>query len=124
MVELNDDQIITRYYNCKYCGETHKIELDKKIAEGRNKYPFPFVSLHDSIVEGNDIREVLTILYIDKDLQIRHAEVQEFGEGHLFSKEQVMAMTSPFREEITILREELARKEEIIKELNKKLDLK
>ncbi|MFX1237135.1 MAG: hypothetical protein ACFE8P_05375 [Promethearchaeota archaeon] len=124
MVDTKDDDIIVRHYNCKYCGTTHKIELNKKIAEGRNKYPFPFVSLHDAIIEGNDIRAVLSILYIDKDLQIRHAEVQEFGEGHLFSKEQVMAMTSPFREEINILREELARKEEIIGNLRKKLELK
>ncbi|MFX1274672.1 MAG: hypothetical protein ACFFBP_17875 [Promethearchaeota archaeon] len=112
-----DKNIIVRHYNCKYCGTTHKVELDTNITEGRSKYPFPYVTLHDTIINGSEVKEVLAILYIDKDLHIRHQEIQEFGEGNLFSKEQVMAMTKPLMEEINILREELANKEERINEL-------
>ena len=117
----NNDEMVTKIYNCKYCGTSHKIKLNKKIVENRNKYPFPYVTLHDTIVNGNDLKEVLAILYIDRDLQIRHAEIQEFGEGHLFSKEQVMGMVNPVMEEITILREEIAEKAEKIKRLRQKL---
>jgi len=114
-----DENIITRHYNCKICGTTHKIELNKNITEGRKKYPFPYVTLHDSIINGNEVKEVLAILYIDQGLQIRHQEIQEFDDGNLFTKEQVMAMTKPLMEEITILREELASKEEKIHSLKK-----
>jgi len=116
-----DEYLIERQYHCKVCNTTHTIQLDKKIAEGRKKYPFPYIALHDTIVNGSEVKEVLAILYIDKGLQIRHAEIQEFGEGNIFSKEQVMAMTNPFMEEISILREELAKKEEKIDELKKRL---
>ncbi len=114
---VDDESIITRHYNCNYCKTTHKIKLNKNIAIGRKKYPFPYVTLHDTIVDGSEVKEILAILYIDKDLHIRHQEIQEFDEGNLFSKEQVMAMTRPLMEEITILREELAIKEEKICQL-------
>ena len=85
---MGNENIITRHYHCKYCGTTHKIELNRNITEGRKKYPFPYVTLHDSIINGNEVKEVLAILYIDKDLHIRHQEIQEFEDGNLFSKEQ------------------------------------
>jgi len=112
---INNNDKVIRYYRCKYCNTTHRVELDKKIADGRSKYPFPYVMLHDSITNGTELREVLTILYIDRDLKIRGAELQEFGEGHLFSKEQVVAITNPLIEEIKILRDDLASKEHELK---------
>ena len=118
-----DEDFITRHYNCKYCGTTHKIELNKNITEGRKKYPFPYVTLHDAIINGNEVKEVLAILYIDQGLQIRHQEIQEFDDGNLFTKEQVMAMTKPLMEEIIILREELASKEEKIHSLKNNINL-
>ena len=107
MVESNDK--IVKYYRCKVCDKTHTVELDKNIADGRAKYPFPYVILHDSVQNG-EVQELLTILHIDKNIQIRAAEVQHF-EGHLFSKEQVVAITTPLMEEIKMLREALAQKD-------------
>ena len=99
---------IERIFQCKVCNTTHKVKLSKKLAEGRTKYPFPYVFLHDHI-EGVEHKEVLTILYIDKTLQVRSAEIQELGYNSLFSKEQVIAIAEPLTEELSILREEIAR---------------
>jgi hypothetical protein len=110
----DNDQFIERTFRCRTCNKTHKIKLNKKIIEGREKFPFPFVFLHDHIKEDN-YNELLTILYIDKNLQIRHSEVQLMDYDSLFSKEQVVAMISPLLEEITILRTEV---ETLTAELN------
>ena len=91
---------IKKQYNCKICNETHKIELPKNLCDGRTKYPFPYVFLHGSP------KDILTILYIDKGLKIRGAEVQELQEDNLFSKEQVVAIVQPLIEEIENLRNE------------------
>ena len=110
-----EDEFVERHYHCKICNMTHKVKLNRKIVEGRSKYPFPYVFLHDHIY-GVEHKEVLTILYIDNNLQIRHSEIQELGYDDLFSKEQVVAIMRPLLEEINILRTEL----EILKaELNK-----
>ena len=112
-MEDNED-FIERTFRCTICNKTHIIKLNKKILEGRKKFPFPFVFLHDHI-EGVEHREVLAILYIDNNLQIRHSEIQELGYDDLFSKEQVIAMMSPLLEEINILRTEV---ETLTTELN------
>ena len=102
-----EKETITRHFNCKACGKTHKIELNKDLIEGRSKYPFPYVFLHNKI-EGQHAQELITILYIDKNLKIRHSEVQELaGEDSIFSKEQVVAITEPLLEEIKLLRDEI-----------------
>jgi len=107
MVENNDK--IEKRYRCKVCNKTHTVELDKNICDGRAKYPFPYVILHDSVQNG-EVQELLTILHIDRNCTIRAAEVQHF-EGHLFTKEQVIAITNPLMEEIKMLREALAQKD-------------
>ena len=111
---VEDDETIERHFNCKICQTSHRIKLNKNLIEGRTKYPFPYVYLHDHI-NGVEHKEVLTILYIDKNLQIRHSEMQELGYDSLFSKEQVIAMMSPLLEEINILRTEV---ETLTTELN------
>ena len=93
MSEDNDSETIKKRYHCKICNETHTIELKKDLTEGRTKYPFPYVYLHSTVINGNEPKEVLSILYIDRSFQIRAAEVQEFDENHLFSKDQVIAIT-------------------------------
>ena len=100
MVEENES--IERHFNCKVCGSTHRVQLNKKLLEGRTKYPFPYVFLHDHI-NGVEHKEVLTIFYIDKNLQIRHSEIQELGYDSLFSKEQVEAITKPLIKEIELI---------------------
>ena len=116
MVENNGKLI--KHYRCKVCNKTHKVELDKNICDGRAKYPFPYVILHDSVQNG-EVQELLTILHIDKNCAIRAAEVQHF-EGHLFSKEQVVAITTPLMEEIKMLRDSLSQKDEEIGRLKAK----
>lgn len=105
IISENNEEVI-RYYRCKVCEETHKIVLKEDVIEGRTKYPFPYVVLHDSIKNG-EIKEVLTILYIDQNFRIRGAEIQPFEDGNLFSKEQVVAITSALIEEINFQRREL-----------------
>jgi hypothetical protein len=92
--------------------------VDKDMLENQPKYPFPYVFLHNSIRDGDPI-ELLTILYFDKEGQIRGQEIQEFGNDNLFSKEQVVAMMEPLMEEIQILRKDNLRLKERIKELKK-----
>ena len=88
---------ITKQYNCKVCNETHKIELPKSLCDGRTKYPFPYVFLH------GEPKDILTILYIDKDLQIRGVEVQQ-GNNDFFSKEYVVNMATSLIDEVDRLR--------------------
>lgn len=111
---MEDKESIERHFSCKVCAKTHKVILNKKLLEDRNKYPFPYVFLHNHTV-GVDHKEILTILYIDKNLQIRHSEIQELGDDSLFSKKQVEAITKPLIKEIDILRDE-------IKNLNLKIE--
>ncbi len=98
---------IVRHYRCKICDSTHKIKLKKDIIDGKAKFPFPYVVLHDSINSNHEIKELLTILYIDKDLQIRSSEIQEIVDDSLFSKEQVVSMTKTLMKENMLLKEDL-----------------
>jgi len=103
---VNNQSFIERTFRCNICNKTHIVKLNKSLIEGRTKFPFPYVFLHDKIHENN-YDELLTILYIDKNLQIRHSEVQVMDYDSIFSKEQVVAMMKPLLEEIDILRTEL-----------------
>lgn len=110
----NKKNVITRHYRCPICNTNHKIKLSKEVINGHTKFPFPYVILHDS-VNNNEFKEVLTILYIDKDRQIRATEIQELRDDNLFSKRQVVSMTQTFMEENKRLREDVER---LTKELN------
>ncbi len=118
-----EDEFVERHYHCKICNMTHKVKLNRKIVEGRSKYPFPYVFLHDHIY-GVEHKEVLTILYIDNNLQIRHSEIQELGYDSLFSKEQVKAITKPLLKEIELLRDEIKKLYQEIENLKIKLTTK
>jgi hypothetical protein len=118
-----EDGFVWRHFNCKICGTVHRVKLNKNLIEGRSKYPFPYIYLHDHI-EGVQHKEVLSILYIDKNLEIRHAEIQELGNDSLFSKEQVEAITKPLIKEIELLRNEVKLLNREIDELKIKLSSK
>ncbi|MBD3196282.1 MAG: hypothetical protein GF317_14585 [Candidatus Lokiarchaeota archaeon] len=106
---------IVKKYRCNICNKTHDVKLNKQYFKGRTKYPFPYVFLHDSIKNGEN-KELLTILYIDKDFKIRGAEIQELDNDNLFSKEQVIGIVKPLIEELNLLRKEnLELKEELKK---------
>lgn len=118
MAENDSDSVIKRY-TCKICGTNHSIKLDKSITEGRTKFPFPYVILHDFINEG-ELKELITILYIDKNLQIRHTEIQEVKGDSLFSKKQVVSMTRALFEENELLRQDVDRLTDELNKLKKK----
>jgi hypothetical protein len=114
----SEEEYVLKKYLCKYCNKMHEVKLNKDLCKGRKKYPFPYVFLHDSIKES-EYKELLTILYIDKDFKIRGAQIEEIGNDNLFSKEQVVSITESLMEEIKILREEnirLAKKNKKLKE--------
>jgi hypothetical protein len=117
---VKEDEFVERHYHCNICDMTHRVKLNKKIVEGRSKYPYPYVFLHDHI-NGVEHKEVLTILYIDNNLQIRHSEIQELGYDSLFSKEQVEAIAKPLINEIELLRDEIKRLNQEIENLKIKL---
>ncbi|HEY0089208.1 MAG TPA: hypothetical protein VGB37_10205 [Candidatus Lokiarchaeia archaeon] len=114
MVEENNE-IVTKRYRCQICNCTHAIKLNKDLLKKKTKFPFPYVILHDSIIK-NELKEVLTILYIDQNLDIRHTEIQEIVDDSLFSKRQVVEITKTLFDENERLREDVAR---LTNELNK-----
>ena len=119
MVEENNE-IVTKRYRCQICNCNHSIKLNKDLLKGKTKFPFPYVILHDSIIK-NELKEVLTILYVDNNLEIRHTEIQEIVDDNLFSKSQVVEMTKTLFEENERLREDVAR---LTQELNNLKGLK
>ena len=122
MTENNEDaqSKVARYY-CKYCKESHSIELERKLIEGRSRFPFPYVVLHN-FINGSESKEIMAVLYLDSNLKIRSAELHEFEEGNLFTKEQLVAITNPLLEEIKFLREDLAQKELKLKEFKAEIN--
>jgi len=106
-----NSETIKRHYRCRICNKTHTIELSRRLLQGRTKYPFPHVFLH------GDTLALLTILYLDKDLQIRGAEVQNLtiDDDNLFSKDQATSIVENLMNEIERLRKE---NEKLTQELN------
>ena len=107
MSEIVD--FVIRQYHCRICGITHKIQLRKSICEKKKKFPFSHTFLH------GELKNILTTLYLDKDLQIRGVDVQQLGEDDIFSKEQVVSIAGTLTEEIERLRIENVK---LQKELN------
>ncbi len=105
----NEESVI-RIYNCNICNENHKVQLDKSLIEEHSKFPFPYVYLH------GDLKDILAILYLDQDLQIRGAEVQNLtiDSDNVFSKEHASTIAENLMEEVESLRKE---NEELRKEL-------
>ncbi len=111
----NNEDVLLKYYRCNICNSTHEVYIKKSILEGQSKYPFPYVFLHDSMVNG-DIQELLTILYIDRSGKVRGTEIQKLGDNNLFSKEQVINIVKPLVEEIERLQEDHSK---LTKEIDK-----
>lgn len=104
MNEIKDgkNDTVIKFYTCKVCNTTHPIQLNKNLVKGRTKYPFPHIILHSEI-QGDALKEFLVMLYIDKDLQIRGAELL-LGNEEFFTKDQMIEITSKLMEEIERLR--------------------
>jgi len=98
---MNDKkEFVTRQYFCRICKSDHYVRLRKENIKNREKYPFSHIFLH------GDLKNILTILYIDSDAQIRGVDVQELTDDDIFSKEHVMSITKKLISEIERIREE------------------
>ena len=107
----DNSDYIQRSYFCSVCGTTHKIRLQKKIREKQSKFPFSHFFLH------GELKNILTTLYLDKRLEIRGVDVQQLRDDDIFSKDQVVSITSILVKEIEELRKE---NEELRLKLKKK----
>ncbi|TXT60759.1 MAG: hypothetical protein BAJALOKI2v1_80051 [Promethearchaeota archaeon] len=115
--EKSQSEFVLRHYNCNYCKKTHQIKLPKNLLENKDQFPFPYVYLHSSIGE---LRDLLTTLYIDRDLQIRGAEVIKVEDGDIFSEKLTRKITAKLMEQIARLEEENLE----LRSLIEKIDLK
>lgn len=105
----NDDFVNKNYY-CRICNNTHEIKLRKNLAEKQSKFPFSYSFLH------GELKNILTTLYLDNEMEVRGVDVQQLRDDDLFSKGQVVSISSTLMEEIERLRTE---NEKLQKELNK-----
>jgi len=105
----NDDFVVKNYY-CRICNNTHEIKLRKNLTEKESKFPFSHSFLH------GELKNILTILYLDKKLEVRGVDVQQLRDDDIFSKDQVVSISTTLMEEIERLRTE---NEKLQKELIK-----
>ncbi|MFW9896387.1 MAG: hypothetical protein ACFFD7_11330 [Candidatus Thorarchaeota archaeon] len=124
-LNLNDSTVpefLNRIYNCPKCKKIHTIKLQKDLFKNKTNYPFPYAYLHSS--EGN-LNDLLTILYLDRQLQIRGVDVIEIQDSiGIFSEELTRKITETLMDEIVSLQEENFQLNELlnkidINELNK-----
>jgi hypothetical protein len=110
-----DSEKVLRSYHCRVCATKHKVILQKKIIENQSKFPFSYFFLH------GDLKNILTTLYLDRHLEIRGVDVQKLTDDDIFSKEQVVSITSTLVKEIEELRNENEELRLKLKEKTKKV---
>jgi hypothetical protein len=103
-----ENTLIKEYY-CSICDTIHQIKLNKDIIKGKSQFPFPYIFLH------GQLKNILTTLYVDKNLEIRGVDVHILTNEDLFSKEQAANIISTLMKEIETLRKE---NEKLVKEIN------
>lgn len=108
-------EFVIRHYYCSICNETHEVKLNNSLSKAHSRFPFPYIFLH------GDLRNILTTLYIDKNFEIRGADVYKLMDEDLFSKVQAVTITSTLMEEIERLREENIKLTEELKTLKKRI---
>ena len=106
----DNDNFVTKLYHCRICNNTHKTKLRKDLNKRHTKFPFSHSFLH------GELKNILTTLYLDRNLEVRGVDVQQLRDDDLFSKEQVVSISSTLMEEIERLRTE---NEKLQKELTK-----
>lgn len=107
-------EAISRIYNCPKCKSTHTIRLPKNVAKNKPSFPFPFVFLHSS--EG-DLEDLLTILYIDVELHIRAVEIIEVENSNIFSEDLTKQITEKLMDKIVNLEDENLHLKDLLKKL-------
>ena len=94
---------INRIYNCPKCKKTHTLSVKKSIAEDRNRYPFPYVFLHSN---EENLQDLLTILYLDAQLQIRAVDIIELENSNIFSENMAKEIMEKLMVELLKVQEE------------------
>ena len=88
---------IHKYYNCPICNCSHKIELEKNLAENREFYPFTHVILH-KLQNNENLNEagidILTTLYLDVDLNVRGVDAIKLNTSEIISIEDANEIIS------------------------------
>ena len=92
-MEPPEQEFVVRMYNCPRCRLTHNIQLPKELAVDKPVYPFPYVFLHSS-EEVENLDDLLTILYIDMQMQIRAVEIVEVEDSNIFSEDLIPSVRS------------------------------
>ena len=100
---------VVRRFECPKCKKMHVVKFPANFADNRDTYPFPFVYLHSSI---EDLQDLLTILYIDRNLQIRGSDVFRVEGGDIFSEGLAKKISEKLMEEIIALQTENSELEE------------
>ncbi|MFW9785701.1 MAG: hypothetical protein ACFFFB_25685, partial [Candidatus Heimdallarchaeota archaeon] len=102
--DSSEAEFLNRLYNCPKCKKTHTVKLQKDLSKNKTSYPFPYAYLHSSKEYLNDL---LTILYLDKQLQVRGVDVIEIQDSiGIFSEELTRKITETLMDEIISLQEE------------------
>jgi hypothetical protein len=96
----SDNEYIKRQYHCRVCKTYHDVELNTSLSRNQEKFPFSYSFLH------GELKNILTTLYLDKEVKIRAVDVQVLKDDDLFSKDQVVEITETLMKEIERLRAE------------------
>ncbi len=111
----NNNMHVVKIYNCSYCKKTHQVILPKDIADGKDRYPFPYVFLHSS--EG-DLKVLLTTLYLDAQLAVRGVEVIQIENSDIFSEELTRKITNKLMDQVMSLEEENFQLRELLQDID------
>ena len=114
---------VLRMFSCPVCKTVHKLNLEYSLTLDQPSFPFPYVYLHSSV---DQLKDLLTTLYLDADLQIRGVEVIKLENSDIFSEELTLQITEKLTEEIFDLQTEnlqLSEENERLQTLFEKLNL-
>ncbi|MFX1310395.1 MAG: ubiquitin-like domain-containing protein [Promethearchaeota archaeon] len=109
-----EPEFLSRLYNCPKCRIIHTVKIPKDIAKEKPSFPFPFVFLHSAT---ENLEDLLTILYIDAQLQIRAVEVIEVDNSNIFSEELTKQIAEKLMDKIVSLEEENLQLKELLRKL-------
>ncbi len=100
-------------YVCPIHKQNHEVALDKEIVKKQSSFPFPYFDLH------GELRDVLSLLYIDANLKVRGVEAKQLVEANIFSQDFASSITQTLMNEISRLEEENKKLREEIARLKK-----
>ena len=109
-VEQLEEKFVQRTYYCSVCKSVHHIKLRRAIVDNEKDFPVLYPILH------GELRDILSIIYLDRDCNIRGVESIKLKDDNLFSKDQVIKISTSLMNEIVRLQKE---NELLINKINK-----